>query len=371
MLHVYGQAAAAVGGPHAASGEETPSSSAVVNVVSAGRSGSGAPKMPIVPVKVKCRGGPAVDTYAFLDSGSSSSFCSRDLARRLGITLTNEARLAISTVAEEPLNVLTSVIEGLTIGDMDGNHLIHLPAVFALDRIPAGREEVCRPEDLEDWPHLQDVIPGEIDADVGLLIGFDVPTALEPVDVLPSRDGGPFAVKTRLGWVVNGPIRHQKRVEMKSSAYRISVELHAQQLDGDDEGSDEQEGVVGTADSEEGEEEVGESDDDEDEEADADDGEEEGGDEDVYEKDDDNEESLPEEDDAVAVPTAAPGKKKLLGARNERLAEVRRLAEYEFVIYEALLAKDIERLPPVCEHHQCVTPRCDLGAHYPIDPGSS
>ena len=45
-----------------------------------------------------------------------------------------------------------------------------------------------------------------LDSDVGLLIGVNVPKAMEPWDVISSGDEGPFAVKTVLGWVINGPL---------------------------------------------------------------------------------------------------------------------------------------------------------------------
>ena len=41
------------------------------------------------------------------------------------------------------------------------------------------------------------------DSDVDLLIGVNVPKAMEPWDVISSADEGPFAVKTLLGWVIN------------------------------------------------------------------------------------------------------------------------------------------------------------------------
>ena len=41
---------------------------------------------------------------------------------------------------------------------------------------------------------------------IGLLIGANCARALEPVEVLPSQDGGPFAYKTFLGWCVVGPL---------------------------------------------------------------------------------------------------------------------------------------------------------------------
>jgi len=45
-----------------------------------------------------------------------------------------------------------------------------------------------------------------IEAAVDLLIGSDVPKALEPQDVKRSNDGGPYAVRTLLGWTLNGPL---------------------------------------------------------------------------------------------------------------------------------------------------------------------
>ena len=45
-----------------------------------------------------------------------------------------------------------------------------------------------------------------IDVDVSLLIGSDAPEILEPKQVIPSQNGGPYATRTTLGWVVNGPL---------------------------------------------------------------------------------------------------------------------------------------------------------------------
>ena len=45
-----------------------------------------------------------------------------------------------------------------------------------------------------------------IDASVGLLIGNDAPRALKPIEVRRCNGKGPYAVKTMLGWTVNGPL---------------------------------------------------------------------------------------------------------------------------------------------------------------------
>ena len=68
------------------------------------------------------------------------------------------------------------------------------------------RKDIVTADDLQKWPHLCDVHINTIDSDIGLLIGVNVPKAIEPWDVISSADEGPFAVKTALGWVINGPL---------------------------------------------------------------------------------------------------------------------------------------------------------------------
>ena len=42
---------------------------------------------------------------------------------------------------------------------------------------------------------------------VGLLIGSNCPKALEPMEIVHSRDNGPFAFRTRLGWCITGQVQ--------------------------------------------------------------------------------------------------------------------------------------------------------------------
>ena len=41
---------------------------------------------------------------------------------------------------------------------------------------------------------------------LGILIGSNCPNALEPIKIIPSEEGGPYASKTALGWCVSGPM---------------------------------------------------------------------------------------------------------------------------------------------------------------------
>ena len=50
---------------------------------------------------------------------------------------------------------------------------------------------------------LQSTLHGE---EVNLLIGVDVPDAVQPLEFPKSKSGGPFAVRTIFGWALNGPL---------------------------------------------------------------------------------------------------------------------------------------------------------------------
>lgn len=81
-----------------------------------------------------------------------------------------------------------------------------LPQMFTQCSIPVCKENIPVQDDLKDWPYLKDVQLNSIEAEVGLLIGTNVPKAMEPWNIINSRGDGPYAVKTRLRWVINGPL---------------------------------------------------------------------------------------------------------------------------------------------------------------------
>ena len=61
-------------------------------------------------------------------------------------------------------------------------------------------------QDINHWPHLMGIDLPRIEAEIGLLIGSDVPRAMKPKEVRQSNNGGPFAMRTILGWMLSGPL---------------------------------------------------------------------------------------------------------------------------------------------------------------------
>lgn len=113
--------------------------------------------MAIVPVKVWPKGnGTPVITYAFLDSGSSSTFCTEALMRQLGV---NGQRTLISLTTLDRKNSLIDsfVLQDLAISDLEENAFVKLPPLYTRPEIPVSKEDIPNQVDVDKWPHLSGV----------------------------------------------------------------------------------------------------------------------------------------------------------------------------------------------------------------------
>jgi len=100
--------------------------------------GVGRPRtgMAIVPVKVKRKGSDtAIVTYAFLDSGSSSTFCTESLMKQLGIDGL-KTKISLTTLEKKGSLVDSFLVRDLVISDLDENNFIALPVLYTRTEIP-------------------------------------------------------------------------------------------------------------------------------------------------------------------------------------------------------------------------------------------
>ena len=170
-----------------------------------GQTRASATGLAILPVKVKAKGSDqTIQTYAFLDNGSNASFCSEKLANQLNLS-GKRTTLSLTTMERENSKTDCHVVS-LEVLDLDEENLFELPVVFTRPNLPVTTESAANQQDVEKWQYLSEVKIPNIDADVSLLIGSDAPEILEPKEVIPSQNGGPYATRTTLGWVVNGPL---------------------------------------------------------------------------------------------------------------------------------------------------------------------
>lgn len=116
-----------------------------------------------------------------------------------------KANILLRTMGKEQ-TISTHVVMGLEVSSLDENNFLKLPQVFSQAEIPVKKENIPQQSDVDKWPHLKEVQLNQVDRAIGLLIGTNVQKALEPWKVIHSEDGGPYAVKTILGWTINGPL---------------------------------------------------------------------------------------------------------------------------------------------------------------------
>ena len=141
----------------------------------------------IVPVKVKGRGkNEVVMTYALLDNGSTSIWCTEGLAKRLGV-IGPRIQVSLSTI-EKDSNPTSCCRVSLEIMDLNEVNMVELPEVLRKEKLNISTDGVSYQEDVERWPNLSGIlVPERTSGEVELLIGQDVPEALEPDEIWSLR----------------------------------------------------------------------------------------------------------------------------------------------------------------------------------------
>ena len=162
--------------------------------------------LPLVPVRVyspecKC----SHSTYALLDTGSNVTLCHERLLRTLGLQGCPET-MSLTTLDKKHNWTPTRRIS-LDVTNPDGEGRLHLGQVYTRDSLPIDSRNRVTMSETARWSHLKGLPLHHAPIDeVMLLIGQDYPDALVPLATVPGGKGEPYAVRTRLGWTVNGPV---------------------------------------------------------------------------------------------------------------------------------------------------------------------
>ncbi|KAG7155343.1 hypothetical protein Hamer_G024366 [Homarus americanus] len=122
----------------------------------------------------------------------------------------------MGTLAQEMILESAEVdLEVVGAGKKRGRTIL-MPKVLIIQNFPTTLyNSVANTSDISRWTHLRGVELPELQSNsIEILIGQDVPQALVPLEVRAGMDGMKFAIKTRLGWTVNGPVGQQDTQEV-------------------------------------------------------------------------------------------------------------------------------------------------------------
>lgn len=203
-------------------------SNAQISLQTCGQTGAGGNDgtLSILPVQVKSsKEHKIINTYAFLDPGSTDTFCSESLMKRLNL---NGRKATISLLTMGPKTSVPSyIVTDLEVASLTGDQFYELPKVYTQKRMPVSRNNIIKEEELSKWPYLEGVVIPHIEAEVELLIGTNASKLLEPWEVVNSQGNGPYAIKTLLGWVINSPLsghtEEQSERTHTANVNRISI----------------------------------------------------------------------------------------------------------------------------------------------------
>ena len=167
-------------------------------------------RMCVVLVKVKCSNSKKeFRTHAILNYCHQGTSISTDLARKLkteGVQTTIKIK-KVSKSSEKSMS-------------------IDLPVTYTKEDFPVDDEDVATPEKIKRWKYLERIAGGITQGQcmsIGLLIGGNCSKALEPLEVIPCEQGGPYAFKTLLEWCIVGMIG-ETTFDTTVACNRISVQ---------------------------------------------------------------------------------------------------------------------------------------------------
>ena len=182
----------------------------------------------IIPVIVKGENGSSCHTYALLDDGADKTLCDERLLKKIQVE-SKPVTYNISTVSSSgSLNHGQEV--NLLVQAKNGGGKVNLRRVWSVKKLPISTKSAAKPEDIKKLPYLADLAVPKIDtSDVMLLIGTDSPDAHIPLEVRSGESQQPYAVRTRLGWSVRGPVEDNCESDTANVHFQKSSDVLLQQ----------------------------------------------------------------------------------------------------------------------------------------------
>ena len=161
--------------------------------------------LPIIPILVKGSSQKVKKVYAMLDNGSTGSLCTERLVKELGISY--QTSLASLTTVDREHQPIACKLADLEVQDVSESYSFKMCRVMTLESHNISSESYITSAALNSWPHLADLkMPTAEHHQVDLLIGQDYSKLPVPLEVRTGKDKEPFAIRTHLGWVVNGKL---------------------------------------------------------------------------------------------------------------------------------------------------------------------
>ena len=142
--------------------------------------------------------------HALLDSGSTSSFLTKNIAEKLKLTPKTTTTLKIKGF--NATQTINSTVVDLQISDIENRETHKWRNVYVVDndQLPTVKEH---PKQIADnYGHLRDIqLPQLNNLNVEALLGWHMYALIIARESREGNTEQPIAVRSRLGWTVAGP----------------------------------------------------------------------------------------------------------------------------------------------------------------------
>ena len=145
--------------------------------------------------------------YALLDSGSTSSFLTKNIAEKLKLTPKTTTTLKIKGF--NATQTINSTVVDLQISDIENRETHKWRNVYVVDndQLPTVKEHPKQTADNNG--HLRDIqLPQLNNLNVEALLGCNMYALIMASEIREGNTEQPIAVRSRLGWTVAGPNQH-------------------------------------------------------------------------------------------------------------------------------------------------------------------
>ena len=181
----------------------------------------------IIPVKIQCQDGRSFQTYALLDDGADKTLCDERL-RKIGCS-GKRITFQISTVNSTGNDVHGREVD-LNVSSANGDGDVTIRNVWTVKKLPISPRSAATPKDICNVMYLSDIkIPNVNVSDVMLLIGTDAPEAHIPLEVRFGNKDQPYAIRSKNGWAVRGPIGNANSAPLANIHFQQSSDIVLQQ----------------------------------------------------------------------------------------------------------------------------------------------
>ena len=177
----------------------------------------------IIPVIVSNRS-KSIRTNALLDTGSDSTFVTSDISQKLNLQGKTQ-QISLCNVLSNK-DTFNSKLVDFEISSMTSPTSVHVKNAWIVDSMKLPSQRINTDKLKNYYEHLAGIqfTPFDKSSEISVLIGADNPMLHMYTDVRIGKKPEPVALKTKLGWVIFGGNKYNKKLSLNAFSTECTLD---------------------------------------------------------------------------------------------------------------------------------------------------